>query len=158
MTHAMIWIVIIVVVTHRSHLRRTPTASSGAPVRGVAHRHRARSPSTCRQPAPSPRPHPEHTLPWCGFAKLGSLQPKSNCYKNFVLINTTVKLSLLTPKPEMTLMPTGSCWVARTVQALWEHTYSCCTELRGVFSLDDAVFGLFHHSSQCNLTFHSNKT
>ncbi|KAM9647787.1 uncharacterized protein ACIBXB_011064 isoform 1-T1 [Morphnus guianensis] len=59
---------------------------------------------------------------------------------------------------EMTLMLTQSCRAPRTVQTLWEHTHGCCALLQRVFSSDDAVYGLFHDSCQCNVIFHSNKT
>lgn len=52
--------------------------------------------------------HPERTLPPCGLANLGCFQPKSNSYTKIVLIITPVKISLLTPKPEVTLMLTES--------------------------------------------------
>lgn len=169
MTHVMIWIIII--ITYCLYFCRTPTCSSGAPVHGAAHQHRARSPSSCWQWSRTwtwpgvfmvtalPRPHAEHTLPQYGFANLGCFQPKSNSYKNIVLIIiTTVKISLLTPKPEMILMLTQSCRVPRAVQTPWERSSSCRTELQRVFSSDDAVFRLLHHSSQCNVIFHSNKT
>ncbi|XP_052641886.1 uncharacterized protein LOC128141314 isoform X2 [Harpia harpyja] len=59
---------------------------------------------------------------------------------------------------EMTLMLTQSCRAPRTVQTLWEHTHGCCALLQRVFSSDDAIYGLFHDSCQCNVIFHSNKS
>lgn len=105
-----------------------------------------------------PRLHPEHTLPWGGFANLGCFLPKSNSYKNIMLAIIAVTISLLSRKVEMTLRLTQSCQAPRTVQTLWEHTHGCCTLLQRVFSSDDAVYGLFHDSCQCNVIFHSNKT
>lgn len=81
-----------------------------------------------------------------GFANLGCFLPKSNSYKNIVLIISTAKIPLLTPKAEMSLVGRWSCRVPHTAQTLQGQTYGSCTWLQRVFPSDDGVFGLCCHS------------
>lgn len=103
--------------------------------------------------ATAPRTHQ-----WCGFANLGCFLPKSNSNKNIVLIISTAKIPLLTPKAEMSLVGRWSCQVPHTAQTLQGQTYGSCTQLQRVFPSDDGVFGLCYHSWQFNAIFPSNKT